>query len=169
MRTILFRKLSWILSAVVFGAGLMLTVGTVRSIRQTGLSMNDQAGRLQTLRQFADEMDRYVSARRRYEKLPGSRAVQLETILRETIDPEKIEEVRESRADIGNGWLRRTKEVILAEMPMQKVMDAIRKAEAQRPPWLLSECVIRAVPLTPGQGRSVLAFDVLERSSAASP
>lgn len=169
MKKFLLRQLSWIAAATVFVTGLVSTVGTLRLVGKADSVVRNQADNLQTLEQFADRMDGCESARATYERVPGGRAVRLETILRETLDAESIEEIREHRVDIGNGWVLRKKEVILGETPMTAVMAAIRKAEAQRPPWLLAECVIRAAPLKPGHARVVLAFEVLERSSAASP
>lgn len=153
----------------VFVAGLFLAAGAARRNREAAGFLREQARVLAAFDRLAGELDRYESARAAYENVPGGRAVRLETILRDAIEEERIEDARETRTEIGNGWSLRRKEAILSETAMSNVMSAVRGAEAQRPPWLLAECVIRAAPLAPGHGRAVLTFEVLERSSAASP
>ena len=159
---------------VLWGAAAILTAaavaGTVHALRTLDASGERLAARRETaasLRVMAGELAALQARRRKLDAVPGAKAVQLDTILRSALGGAAADDVRESTEELDPPWRLRRKEVVLGDLPLERVLAAVRQAEAQRPPWRLAECRIEASPAAPGRGRTVLVFETLEKRRGA--
>lgn len=159
------RRYIWMAALLTLAAGFLLTVQTLRQISEANVAVRGKRKQWAELQRLDEERDSYSSALSAYGRIPGRRAVMLETVLSGALSGVEAEDTRENIRELADGWTLRRKEVILGDIPLTGIMTAIRQAEAQRPPWRLAECVISASPLTPGHGRVVLTFEVLEHGS----
>lgn len=169
MKILSASRMLWVVALTVVAVGMLMTLRSIDCLRSAETTLNEKIGDLRALRDMADELDEYMSAREAYERVPGGRPVKLEIVLAGALNGVVPLDIRASVDELDDGWLLRRKEVTYGELPLAGVVAAVRKAEAQRPPWSLVECAVRASALNPGHGRAVLTFEALERSSRSSP
>jgi hypothetical protein len=120
----------------------------------------EELGRLLVLQ---DELQRDEAARKRYEAIETGQPASLGGPLKEVVsEPEKLD-IRDTVREAVPGWVVRQKEITFGDVPLGKAMEFVRTVEAQRPPWRLTKCVIRASSHTEGVAQTVLVLDALER------
>lgn len=157
-------KLIWLSALVFFAAGIVMTVHNLRSSELMGERFRKQIGELKILKNQEIELARHEAARKKYDQISEKKPVSLNAILQETLAGVKVDDVRESRKDLVDGWSIRQKEVSISEVSLGRVMDFIQKAESQKLPWSLARFIVRAAPRTAGTGQVVLVMECLEKA-----
>jgi hypothetical protein len=155
---------------IVWGlAGLALLIAALLTVSTAGL-LRDTAGRCERklrehrrLRAIVAGLARYHAAREVFEGLPARRATPLAALIEETMPGQAVEDIRRVGTDTRYGWTVRREEVALAHAPLARVMELVRRAESERPPWGLRRCEIRADPQAPGEARVVLLLETVEK------
>jgi len=155
--------LLWAASGILAAVAIAVTVHTVRTLGATRERLDARLATAAALRVLAGEQAAWEACRRKLDAVPGAKAVKLETILRSALAGAAPEDVRDTAEELEAPWRLRRKEVVLGDLPLERVLAAVRQAAAQRPPWRLAECRIEAAPATPGRGRAVLVFETLEK------
>ena len=156
----------WGAALLSLGLGASLTVATFRDLRGTRQALDRRGEELGALDALVESMQPYEAARHTYETIPGGRPVRLDPMLSVLGSRVDLAAIRDTVTELDDAWVLRKKEVVVGEGPLQEVLDAVRQAEAQRPPWRLEHGVIRASSHTPGYGSAVLTFAALEKSGA---
>jgi len=154
----------WLSALISLVAGIVMTVHNLRSSESVGERFRKQIGELKILKNQETDLARHEAARKKYEQIIGKKPVLLNAILQETLPGVKVDEVREARKDLIDGWSLRQKEISMSEVSLEKVMDFIQKAESQKLPWSLAKFVVRTAPRTAGTGHVVLVMECLEKA-----
>jgi len=163
------RSLVWGAAAASAVAGVWLALHAAGAVDRAGRELARKRSELDELRAVAGELARSAAAKAVFEGEPGRRPAAVAALLDEVLPGVKPEDSRERRREIAGGWLVREHEFAFGEVPLGKVMDFAAKAEAQRPPWKVTKCVIRASPHAPGTGRVALVLEALEKAGEAVP
>ncbi len=155
-------RIIWLIALIVFVAGIILSFQTLRQLRSADKKLKEKMGDISVMQEFTRDLSIYIAAKDAYQRLPGARPVQFESIfnLPGIIAQENI---RSSEVALEDGWFLLRREVVVDNGELNDVMTHIKKAEAQRPPWKLSSCKIKSSSVTPGYGRVVLVFEALEQ------
>jgi hypothetical protein len=106
----------------------------------------------------------YLAAKSQFDALPEAKARDLQPLMQESLPGYQAEDVRDASAEVSPGWVLRRREIAFREAPIAKAEEFVRRAEALRPPWRLSKCVLRASSRAAGFGHVVLVMEALERS-----
>lgn len=157
------QKIVWLTAAAILVAGAGLSVQTVGHIRGTGLRIERKLNDLEKLKMIETEVKRGETARQTIERMPARLAEPLLPLVQSQFAATKAEDCRETRHDLGSGWIVRQIEVSLHDVSFAAVMDLVRKAEAMDPPWRLAACTLRTSPGAPGAGQAVLQFEAVQR------
>ncbi len=157
-------KIIWIAALLFLFAGVIMTVHNLNRSKTTRERMNKQLGELRILRNQEADLARHEAARREYEQVADKKPVPLSKLLQETMEGIKVDDVRESRKDLVDGWSVRQKEISMSEVSLGRVIDFINKAESQKLPWSLARFTVRTAPRIPGSGQVVLVMECLEKT-----
>jgi hypothetical protein len=107
------------------------------------------------------------AARALFEALPAAaRPAPLAALADRTLPGHKPDGVRSLPAEAAAGWEARQEELSFRGAPLERLMAFAREAEAQRPPWRLRRCVVRAAS-GGGPAQAVLRFESLARGAGA--
>jgi hypothetical protein len=155
----------WVLAAVAVAAGGIMTARTLAGARAVTANLDRKLGETQRLRSLEFEAARFRAARLAFDQLPRKQAANLAPLLKEFFPDVDVQQ-RDERKEIGEGWVLRHKELTLSGVPLKKTMDGamafVRKAEAQRPPWRLTKCEVKASSSSEGAGDIALGLDAVE-------
>lgn len=157
-------KFIWLSAMLFLVAGIIMTVHNLNSSGAIGERLRKQVGELRILKNQEADLARHEAARKKHEQVVDKKPVPLNAILQEILVGVKIDDVRESRKDLVDGWAIRQKEISISEVSLAKVVDFIQKAESQKLPWNLGRFVVRTAPRTAGTGQVVLVMECLEKA-----
>jgi hypothetical protein len=117
--------------------------------------------RLEEMQTAVARYRRMVSA---FESLPATHPVPVSEFVRAEL-PGVTAEIREQPSQpVVAGWVLRRVEIAVPEVSLDAFATFVARAEAQRPPWRLAECSIRASPRTGGYGQVTLVLEGLART-----
>jgi hypothetical protein len=121
--------------------------------------------RAEVLRVLALEqrLNRMRQAKESYAGMAGRQAEPTAGILREVFAGLRVDEPRETRRDLGDGWVARHEEISLGDVPLAKAMEYMRRVEKLKPPWIVTKCSIRTTGETPGVANVVLDIEAVEK------
>jgi hypothetical protein len=153
----------WTLAGAALLAGIGMTVLTVRDLRSARDQMERTAGTIEKLQAQEKDLSRRLEAREMFEQLARKRPVALSDLLQKMLPGSRADESKEVRQELPAGWTLRRKEIGLADVSFAKMMEFAQAAEAQRPPWRLVKCTLRASSREDGVGQAALLFDALEK------
>jgi hypothetical protein len=156
--------LFWLCAGILLAAGTVMTGLNVRRANVVSERMNRKIGELKVLRSIEADLARYEAARKSVEQLPEKHPDPLLNAVQEILPGVKADDVRDTRRESVQGWVVRQKEISFGDVPVGKVMELVRKVEAQKLPWLLSKCVIRASPKAAGTGQVILLMEAVDRT-----
>ncbi len=156
-------RIIWAGAALFLAAGLVLAVQSARGIRSSAEKLDRKLRDIGELRALEDQEKRYVLAQQMYEKLPNKHPGSLDGAFKEALSPHKADDSRETRKELGQGWVAHQKEFSFGEIPVAKIVEFVRKAEAQRPPWILTKCVINSAPGTGGTAQVSIQLEAVEK------
>ncbi|OGV68004.1 MAG: hypothetical protein A2283_10715 [Lentisphaerae bacterium RIFOXYA12_FULL_48_11] len=153
----------WLSALVCLVAGIVMTIHNLKRSESIEERFRKQIGELKILRSQESDLNRHETARREYELVTDKKPVPLNTVLQETLAGVKVDDVRESRKELVDGWALRQKEISISDVPLDKVMDFVEKAESHKFPWSLARFVVRSAPLASGKGQVTLLMESLEK------
>lgn len=161
------RKLTirvvWVLAAAAMLGGVSLAVYASSAIRSASVRLTETARLVDQLKGDLQKTVRTAQARELYSKLPPLKADALQECLSSTVGAQVIDDSRDVRQDMGQGWSARQKELTFNDVPVSRVMDFVRKAEALRPPWIMTRCQIRSSPSAAGTAQITVVMETVER------
>ncbi len=156
-------RIVWASAALCLAAGLVLAVQSARGIRGSTERLERKLRDIEKLKALEREEKRCVQAQQMYEKLANKHPDSLEGLLKEFPSAYKADDSKEARKDLTAGWVVRQKELSFGEVSMEKIVEFVRKAEAQRPPWVLTRCAINSAPGSGGTAQVILQLEAVER------
>ena len=161
----------WAIALLVFFVGISMTFETKRQLKETSLLLTrklkeDLAG----LEAYSHKLACYNAALNIFEQLPQKRPVELTDVLKKTLPEYDVNDSRKSIIDSVPGWNIWRQEIVLRDVPIQKIMEFIHEAEYSgrrgaeniRPPWRTDRCIIRSSSSVPGSGHVILQMEALE-------
>ena len=161
----------WVIALLVFFAGISMTFETERRLKEASLiltrkSKEDLAG----LEAHRNKLACYNAALNIFEQLPQKRPVDLADILKKTLPEYDVNDSRKSIIDSIPGWNIWRQEIVLRDVPIQKIIEFMHEAECSgrrgaeniRPPWRADRCIIRSSSSVPGSGQVILQMEALE-------
>jgi hypothetical protein len=154
----------WFAAALVFLLGTGLTCYTLNAARESLPKIRSKASYLAGLRTIQAEITQGLAALEVFSKSADKHVVPLPELMRDSLGELKPDEIKDVHKETVQGWMVRQKDITFNEAPLDKVMEFTRKAEAQRPPWSLTKCVIRSSPRAPGVARIELSLQAVEKS-----
>jgi hypothetical protein len=152
------------LSLLVVATAAATTGWTLKEMATTSRKLTTRGEALEQLRATQADMLQYEEAHRKIDQANMGPLVDLNNILNTTLGQSRPESIRPSELQTVPGWRVRQKELSFDKLPVARLMQLVRMAEAQRPPWRLVRCVVRASSHTAGTGKVVLLFEGVERS-----
>jgi len=154
----------WTLAGLAMLVGAILTVTTLRQAGQARIRLAALGRDLEGLQRLDARLGSYLAAQTAFEQLATPKAAGLADVLERTLPGCKLDQSKEVSSQPTPGWVLRRQEISLSDVPFAKVMEFVRAAEAQRPPWRLAKFTIRASAREPGTGQAVLQMEALERA-----
>lgn len=148
--------------AAVAGA-VWFTASTLRSSPSRWRVLERKSADLQELRMLTAGGADGRTARRMLESLPVGEPSFVQNVAGRLLGEVDMDIQEAEPEALGEGWLRRTVDVSLEDVALEKVMHLITALEEERPPWRLRSCVIEAAGDRPGWGRAALKFEALHR------
>jgi hypothetical protein len=154
----------WAAAVLIFALGTGLTCYTLSAERQSLPKMKAKASYLAGLRLIQGELAQGLAAVDAFAKSPDKHVAPLPELMRDTLGDLKPDEIKDVRKETVQGWVVRQKDITFSDAPLDKVMEFVRKAETQRPPWSMSKCVIRSSPRAPGVAKIELSLQAVEKT-----
>ncbi len=154
--------LIWLIALILFVAGLLFSLQTLRQLKNTDKKLKEKISDISLMQEFTRDLSIYIKAKEAYRKIPGASPVRFESLFDASGLIAK-ENVRASEVQLDDNWFVLRREVVIDDGELEAVITFIKKAEAQRPPWRLSSCDIKSSTVAPGHGRVVLLFEALEQ------
>lgn len=153
------------ISAVLLLAGVILTVLTIRQMPGYTQQLQQKIDTLQQIRALEQVRARQQAAIRMFESIPSHAPISLTALSLSCLTNATPEiRLRESRT-LFNGWALKQVEIIFNDVDLNQISGFLNAAQAQRPPWRLTECHITASRPDSGFGRAVLIMEALSKSS----
>ena len=154
----------WALAIAVLLMGFTVAGRSFRLIRETTRLLDKKQADIETLRSLDRRVRPGEVARRRFEEMAvDPAAVSLDDLAARVMAGVHIDDSRTMTDAIEPGWNVRRVEWTLHHVPFDPLMTFVREAEAQRPPWRLVECTLRASSASPGAGQAVIMLETVER------
>lgn len=157
-------RIFWGCAAAVFFSGIVLAVKVAGSVPPARDQLTRVGVNLHRLALLESDLARYEAARSLFEALPVKRASALEQLASGVFREAKSPEIQEQETIAVGEWFLKRYEVSFPDAPLAHVLEFASLAEAQRPPWRLVQCEIRASSRTSGTGHVTLVFESLEKS-----
>jgi hypothetical protein len=146
-------------------AGVLLSLHAFDRVRETRRTLSLKHGELRALQSLDSRARQNTEALQTYETLSRKQPVPLATLLKAHLSSNAPDAVRESQADLFQGWSLLKRDVSLTEVPLPDLMAFVVAAESatNRLPWCLEKCVIRASAQAAGYGQVQLVFEAFEK------
>jgi len=155
---------------MVVAALVGIVTGTAAVIRvAAGASavtarMKEKMANITELSEMHARLGKAVSARQTFGALTNCTPVSINSLVRECVPGAGTDDSRDNRRELAGGWILREREVTLTSVSFADMLALAAKAEAQRPPWQLVSCTLRAGDGKTGIGQAQMLFQALEKS-----
>lgn len=156
--------LLWSLAGASLAAGILLTIGSIRTLPRTLELWDRKAADIQALaamQELADQNRRILAEYASYPPAPPS----LET-LTHTIMPGRSLTVRVTELlPCVPGWTFRKAGVEFNDIAGEDLGKWLQAGAAARPPWAVVECTLTAAPVAGRLSKAALVMETVERPS----
>ncbi len=153
-----------IISAVLILTGLVWSVHSLaqRSYRNARLERRKKT--ILELADLATRAEQQRTAVAAVERMTRQSAVPLDALIRSVLGGRPAE-TREAPLPFAppDGWSVRRVQVSMPAVPYDILGQALRRAAAQQPPWVVVDCMIRASPSAGRASKAVVVFECVER------
>lgn len=163
MNTSIKNSGMWIAAMLAVAAGIAFTLQAVRMRSAVSERIVKRAEAMQRLQEIAGDVRRAEQAVELYGKLAQKKTGSPTDALKTVFPDQKIEDPRETRREISGGWALKQKEYVLDDVSIGKAMEFVQKAEAMRPPWIMTRCAIRSSTTAAGAGHVAITLEALEK------
>jgi hypothetical protein len=163
------RQVLWSVALAVLAIGLLAAARALHDLAASRAGFASTLAEFKRLGTVEADLAGYLAARAAYEALPSPRAQDPGEALRRVLPGTRVDGSKEERAEAAPGWVRRRREYVFGAVPFGKVMEFVAAAEAQRPPWRLVRCTLRATTPQGGTGQAAIVLEALEKSGGAGP
>ena len=162
-RRVLNAGLAWA-AAIVAVVGLVMTAQSVSRRAEVARRLSRKAADLGALQALQHTVQRQRAILADFEQRGGQRPVPLNTVLK-TVWADLTPELKEQDVALSvPGWTARRVSVTLTDVEYDGLARFFQLAEAQRPPWCLVECSVRASPQAGRAAQADLVLEAIERS-----
>jgi hypothetical protein len=151
MRKGLFIQSLAVTCAVAWLVAGVFTSRTVSALKSSRDVLRTRIHDIGVLRGLAEGLARDEAARSQLQAVSAVPVSVRETLAMALPDV-RIDDVRERVVQEDAGWRIKEVEVVLSDVPLSGVFEAVRNLELARPPWRLLACELRASPHTAGNG-----------------
>lgn len=164
MKVIPLRSVLWAAAAVAMAAAVALTVATLRDLKAAAGRLKQKAGDLADLNALGESAAQYRAAQQVFERMAEDAApASFEQAVLVALPDRQPEDIRRQRESFRAGWVVERVEISLPELPFKALAPLVQTAEALRPPWTLTKCVLSGSPRAAGSGRATLQFERISR------
>lgn len=148
---------------VVLVAGAACAARSLREMRLTAGHVGDKIGRLRELQRIRDGNTADPEAVAALEALSARQPPDLAAMCRQLLPGVSPQLEEHPPVPAGDAWLLRQADLSIDYVALSQLADFLGRAEAERPPWRVRECLIEADPAAPGQGRVTLKLEALQK------
>lgn len=150
-------------AGLVLLTGLVLASRALREMRVTAGHIEDKVLRLQELHRIRDGKTAAPASVAAFESLSTQQPPNLSAMLEQLLSGIDFEYTESVPVAAGSAWLLREAEVKFESVPLPRLAEVIGRAESERPPWRVRDCLIEAGGDQPGQGRVTLKLEALHK------
>ena len=158
------RTLTWGAAVAAVLIGLSMAGQSLLSLKPTTARLQRRLADLRQLRAMQATLAGHHNAIEAFEKIGAAYPVPLSGLV-QTVLPDEAAEVRpHDPAPLIPGWTLNRAEVVFQSVRLERAAELIAKAESQRPPWRVAECVITSIREGDGRGQVKLVLESIEKA-----
>lgn len=151
-------KILWIAASLVMGAGIFMSVGTIKACSESLARSERKIREYRDLELLEARAVLHNTALAQFNKLDHKRLVSLKNAVQCRFPESNPDDVRETLREAAPGWFVHDAETALNRVDLSDVMAFAADLEKNRPPWVLGKCVLTASSAVDGKGNAVLTF-----------
>lgn len=160
-------RLLWLGAFAVLALGAGMAIRTSGRLRGDAARIRRKAEELESLRMEKAMLEDYTVAVRAIDALPATARESFAGILKSATGTAQPEDVRDLYEPCAPGWTLHVKELVFDDLAIEEAMRLVGELEAQRPPWRMAKCGIRASSQEAGRGRVMLRMEHLEKQEGS--
>lgn len=148
---------------IAVSAGVLLMLTTLATLRANADRLKTHATNMKELQRLQQLSHGTRTAVGAFERLENPHPVPIRQLLRDSIGDEDYSSQAPPPRPKIKGWLVRQMDISFKDIELSKVAAFLERAEAQRPPWRLSRCVIHSSSASGGSGRVSFTLEALDK------